>query len=100
MALTASYELTGQNIRVNAVCPGLIQTDMTRWMFDLAKAVGKEDRMGSLNPLLRQGLGHEVGQLATFLASDESSYVNGQAIAVDGGLTAGVPYTSFTRAKL
>ncbi|KAK8853187.1 hypothetical protein IAR55_003889 [Kwoniella newhampshirensis] len=95
MAQTASYDLTGKNIRVNAICPGLIETDMTRGMFTLAEKAGKSDRMGSLNPALRQGLGVEVAQVALFLASDDSSYVNGQAIPVDGGLTAGVPYTRF-----
>ncbi|WWD19604.1 hypothetical protein CI109_104066 [Kwoniella shandongensis] len=95
MAQTASYDLTGKNIRVNAICPGLIETDMTRGMFTLAEKAGKMDKMGSLNPALRQGLGVEVAQVALFLASDESSYVNGQAIPVDGGLTAGVPYTRF-----
>lgn len=97
MAQTAAYDLTGKNIRVNAICPGLIETDMTRAMFDLAKMAGKNDKMGTLNPLLRQGLGHEIAQVALFLASEDSSYVNGQAIAVDGGLTAGVPYV---RAKI
>ncbi|KAK4685711.1 hypothetical protein P7C73_g4435, partial [Tremellales sp. Uapishka_1] len=97
IAQTSAYALTGQNVRVNAVCPGLIQTDMTRAAFDLAEKVGKQDKIGTLNPLLRQGLGAEVAQLALFLASDDSSYVNGQQIGVDGGLTAGVP---FIRPKL
>jgi NAD(P)-dependent dehydrogenase (short-subunit alcohol dehydrogenase family) len=97
MAQTAAYELTGQNIRVNAICPGLIQTDMTKLAFDYARATGKEHRMGTLNPLLRQGLPHEVAELAVWLSSDESSYVNGQALSVDGGLTGSMPYI---RAKM
>ncbi|WWD03513.1 hypothetical protein V865_001565 [Kwoniella europaea PYCC6329] len=92
MAQTAAYDLAGYNIRVNALCPGLIETDMTRGMFTLAEAAGKSDKMGVLNPAHRQGLGSEVAQVALFLASDDSSYVNGQAIPIDGGLTAGVPY--------
>ncbi|WVF73005.1 hypothetical protein IAT40_007823 [Kwoniella sp. CBS 6097] len=92
MAQTTSYDLTGTNIRVNALCPGLIQTDMTRGLFELAEMVGKSDKMGSLNPAQRQGIGMEVAQAALFLASDDSSYINGQAIPVDGGLTAGIPY--------
>ncbi|OCF44615.1 2,4-dienoyl-CoA reductase [Kwoniella heveanensis CBS 569] len=57
MAQTSSYDLTGTNIRVNALCPGLIQTDMTRGLFALAEMAGKGDKMGSLNPAQRQGIG-------------------------------------------
>ncbi|AAW45589.1 hypothetical protein CNBH3520 [Cryptococcus deneoformans B-3501A] len=92
MAQTAAYALTGLNIRVNAVCPGLIETDMTKPMFDFARASGNDSKIGQLNPTLRQGIGHEVAQAALFLVSDESSYVNGQALPVDGGLSASVPY--------
>ncbi|XAO24390.1 hypothetical protein I312_103190 [Cryptococcus bacillisporus CA1280] len=92
MAQTAAYALTGLNIRVNAVCPGLIETDMTKPLFDFVRANGHDSKIGQLNPTLRQGIGHEVAQLALFLVSDESSYVNGQALAVDGGLSASVPY--------
>ncbi|WWC72001.1 uncharacterized protein I206_105960 [Kwoniella pini CBS 10737] len=92
MAQTSAYDLAGYNIRVNALCPGLIETDMTRGMFTLAEAAGKSDKMGVLNPAHRQGLGSEVAQVALFLASDDSSYVNGQAIPIDGGLSSGVPY--------
>ncbi|KIR41562.1 2,4-dienoyl-CoA reductase [Cryptococcus deuterogattii Ram5] len=92
MAQTAAYALTGLNIRINAVCPGLIETNMTKPLFDFARASGHDPKIGQLNPTLRQGIGHEVAQLALFLVSDESSYVNGQALAVDGGLSASVPY--------
>ncbi|WRT70244.1 uncharacterized protein IL334_007239 [Kwoniella shivajii] len=92
MAQTSAYDLAGYNIRVNAVCPGLIETDMTRGMFTLAEAAGKADKMGVLNPAQRQGLGSEVAQVALFLASDDASYVNGQAIPIDGGLSSGLPY--------
>ncbi|WVQ84481.1 hypothetical protein IAT38_006633 [Cryptococcus sp. DSM 104549] len=92
MAQTSAYDLTGKNVRVNAICPGLIETEMTRPMFDKAKDYGTTDKIGNLNPTLRQGIGYEVAQTALFLASDDSSYINGQAIPVDGGLTAGAPY--------
>ncbi|WWC64607.1 uncharacterized protein I303_107218 [Kwoniella dejecticola CBS 10117] len=92
MAQTSAYDLAGYNIRVNALCPGLIETDMTRGMFTLAEAAGKADKIGVLNPAHRQGLASEVAQVALFLASDDSSYVNGQAIPIDGGLSSGVPY--------
>lgn len=99
MAQTASYELIGQNVRVNAICPGLIQTNMTKGLFELAKLGGSEDKMGGINPMNRQGLPHEVASLALFLASDDSSYINGQALVVDGGLSSGIPYVP-VRAKL
>ncbi|WVQ74174.1 hypothetical protein IAR50_003767 [Cryptococcus sp. DSM 104548] len=92
MAQTSAFAFTGLNIRVNAVCPGLIETNMTKGLFDLAKANKTDGRIGVLNPTLRQGLGFEVAHTALFLVSDDSSYVNGQAIPVDGGLSAGVPY--------
>ena len=92
LAQTAAYEFATQNIRVNAICPGLIQTDMTRLAFDLARAAGKEAVMGVLNPLKRQGLPSEVAELAVWLSGEEASYVNGQGLSVDGGLTASMPY--------
>ena len=82
---TTSNSLAGTGGRVNAICPGLIETGMTRPVFEMARARGTEDRIGQLNPMERYGLPHEIAAAALFLASDESSYVNGQAIAVDGG---------------
>ncbi|MGY8685951.1 SDR family oxidoreductase, partial [Bradyrhizobium sp. UFLA05-153] len=51
------------------------------------------DKIGQLNPLKRPGQPHELAAMGLFLASDEASYVNGQAFPVDGGLTASMPYT-------
>lgn len=90
---TAAYQLSGTSIRVNAICPGLIQTGMTQPLFEYARAVGKEEKIGQLNPLKRAGQPIEVARLALFLASDDSSYVNGQAYVVDGGLSASLPYS-------
>lgn len=56
VAQTAAYELVGQNIRVNAICPGLIETPMTSATFDLATKAGKRGAIGQLNPLLRYGV--------------------------------------------
>lgn len=53
---SAAYELAGTNVRVNALAPGLIHTDMTHAMFEKAQASGKSDLIGQLNPLLRHGL--------------------------------------------
>ena len=88
----AATQLCGANIRVNAICPGLIETGMTRDLFERARAAGKEDQIGHLNPLKRGGVPDEIAQAALFLASDESSYVNGHALVVDGGLSASHPF--------
>ena len=88
----AATQMVGANIRINAICPGLIETGMTEFIFDRAREKGQEDRIGHLNPLKRGGQPIEIASAALFLASDESSYVNGQAITVDGGLSASHPF--------
>lgn len=90
---TAAQQLSTSGVRVNAICPGLIETGMTRRAFDYARETGKEDRLGQLNPLRRAGVAEEIARVALFLASDEASYVNGQAWAVDGGLSTSLPVT-------
>jgi NAD(P)-dependent dehydrogenase (short-subunit alcohol dehydrogenase family) len=89
---TTAYSLSGTGVRINAVCPGLIETGMTKPVFDRAKERGTSDKIGQLNPLKRAGQPHELAAMGLFLASDDASYVNGQAIPVDGGLTASMPY--------
>ena len=88
---TAAYTLTGTGVRINAICPGLIETGMTKPIFDMARERGSERRIGQLNPLQRAGQPAEVAALGLFLLS-EASYVNGQAFPVDGGLSASLPY--------
>lgn len=88
----AATQLAGANIRVNAICPGLIETGMTEFIFERARARGQADRIGQLNPLKRGGEPIEIARAALFLASGDSSYVNGQALAVDGGLSASHPF--------
>src|SRR6516164_7114736 len=90
---TTAYSLSGTGVRINAVCPGLIETGMTKPIFDRAKDRGTQDKIGQLNPLKRPGQPQEIAAMGLFLASDEASYVNGQAFPVDGGLTASMPYT-------
>jgi NAD(P)-dependent dehydrogenase (short-subunit alcohol dehydrogenase family) len=88
----AATQLAGANIRVNAICPGLIETGMTKPVYEWARAAGKEDRLGHLNPLKRGGEPEEIAAAALFLASEESSYVNGHALVVDGGLSISHPF--------
>nr|WP_174539065.1 SDR family NAD(P)-dependent oxidoreductase [Sphingomonas pituitosa] len=90
---TAAQQLATSGVRVNAICPGLIETGMTQRAFDHAREQGKEEKLGQLNPLRRAGRPEEIAQVALFLASDAASYVNGQAIAVDGGLSSSHPVT-------
>ncbi len=89
----AATQLAGSNVRVNAICPGLIETGMTKELYEWARSSGKESRIGRLNPLRRGGEPEEIASVALFLASDAASYVNGQAIAVDGGLSASHPFS-------
>jgi NAD(P)-dependent dehydrogenase (short-subunit alcohol dehydrogenase family) len=93
LAMTSAQQLSGSNVRVNAICPGLTETGMTKPTFDYAREAGKMDRVGRLNPLRRGAQPEELAKVALFLASDDASYVNGQAIAVDGGLSSSHPVT-------
>ncbi|KAJ5584831.1 uncharacterized protein N7459_004631 [Penicillium hispanicum] len=91
IAQTCSYQLAGTGIRINAICPGIVETGMTQPVYDHARKRGTEHKIGQLNPLQRGAVSDEVARVALFLGSDESSYVNGQAWAVCGGLSAGHP---------
>lgn len=81
MTKTWAKELAGRNIRVNAVAPGFIETPMTEKLPEKAREAAL-----SRIPLGRFGKPEEVAQVILFLASDESSYVTGQVIGIDGGL--------------
>jgi NAD(P)-dependent dehydrogenase (short-subunit alcohol dehydrogenase family) len=88
---TSANQLSGTGIRVNAICPGLTETGMTAGMFEAARSRGNEGKLGQLNPLRRYATADEAASVALFLASDDASYVNGQAVAVDGGLSSSHP---------
>ncbi|MCP5184348.1 MAG: SDR family oxidoreductase [Pseudomonadales bacterium] len=89
---TCAYQLYGTGVRINAICPGLIETGMTRPAFERARERGTEHRIGQINPTRRYGQPAEIAEMACFLLSDRASYVNGQAIPVDGGLSASHPW--------
>jgi NAD(P)-dependent dehydrogenase (short-subunit alcohol dehydrogenase family) len=93
MVQVSAQQLTGTGVRVNAVCPGLTETGMTKPTFDYAKDKGVTHKLGQLNPLKRAAHPDELANMVLFLASDQASYVNGQAIAVDGGLSSSHPVT-------
>jgi NAD(P)-dependent dehydrogenase (short-subunit alcohol dehydrogenase family) len=84
-------ELAGAGIRVNAICPGVIQTDFTDWRFELEADIldstveARKAEMLKSIPMGRLGTTAEVADLVAFLASAQSSYLTGQAINITGG---------------
>ena len=85
----SALELTSWNIRVNAVLPGAIDTSLLR--SNLRDAGDEEEgfkALSALEPIGRIGRPEEIARAAAFLASDDSSFVTGAALAVDGGLLA------------
>lgn len=93
LAKVSAQQLSETGVRVNALCPGLTETGMTKPTFDYARDKGVTQKIGRLNPLRRAAQPDELANVALFLASDQASYVNGQAIAVDGGLSSSHPVT-------
>ena len=84
MTKTWSRELGKYNIRVNAVCPGFILTEMVQKMPEKIL-----EGLASKTPLGRMGTPEDVANLYCWLASDEASYIHGAAISVDGGMVLG-----------
>jgi NAD(P)-dependent dehydrogenase (short-subunit alcohol dehydrogenase family) len=78
-----------QNVRVNCICPSIVETDLVKGLFDDSEQGQRlrKSRMGTI-PLGRFGKPMDVAELAVFLASEESSWLTGVAIPLDGGLTA------------
>ncbi|MFA7544018.1 MAG: SDR family oxidoreductase, partial [Candidatus Cloacimonadaceae bacterium] len=79
---SCAKEFASRNIRVNAVAPGFIETEMTAVLSDQVRA-----EYAKVIPLAKMGSPLDVAKLCLFLASSESQYITGQTIAVDGGLT-------------
>ena len=93
IALTraAAGEWAARGIRINCICPGAIATrigDNSRGPEDPGRMARRRERNATAHPLGRSGEGNDIAQAALYLASDESSFMTGQAIVVDGGWTA------------
>jgi NAD(P)-dependent dehydrogenase (short-subunit alcohol dehydrogenase family) len=83
---TGALEYARQKIRVNAVCPGAIETPMLSRIFEVIPQRGA--RMAEIEPVGRLGTPDEIAAAVLWLCSEDSSFVTGAALAVDGGLTA------------
>ena len=95
LTMSAACALAGRNVRINAILPGLTETGLTQPMFDWARAQGKESKIGQLTPMQRPGHVTDMAGTVAFLASDDAAYIDGQLIAVDGGISATHPAGRF-----
>jgi NAD(P)-dependent dehydrogenase (short-subunit alcohol dehydrogenase family) len=95
MSRVAASQLAPYNIRVNAICPGLIATNIFAGAFGMPSQLAETridaiaDAAKNSQPMQRGGRPHDIAETALFLASDGSEWMTGQALVMDGGLTAG-----------
>jgi NAD(P)-dependent dehydrogenase (short-subunit alcohol dehydrogenase family) len=76
------------NVRINTVCPGYIKTELTRPLYEKEDGGAKLINETLKVPMRRWGEPHEIGKAVAFLASDDASFITGQALIVDGGFMA------------
>ncbi|HUA32066.1 MAG TPA: SDR family oxidoreductase [Candidatus Binataceae bacterium] len=89
---TAAIELGKDKIRVNCICPGVISTPLVHGGIPGGKET-LDPMLGKAQPLQRAGQAEDIANMAMFLASDEANWVTGAAMVVDGGFTAGTPFS-------
>lgn len=88
----AALEFASAGVRVNCVCPGIIDTPLVARAFGATEEI--REMMHRFHPLGRMGKPVEIAKCVLFLASDDASFVTGHALVVDGGITAGTGNTS------
>lgn len=95
---TVAMELAAAGVRCNTICPGFIATPLAygRPGADETDLARLRAEGGSVQPLGRVGEPADVASMALFLASDESTWITGQQFVVDGGLSAGAPWSQFS----
>ena len=89
MVRSMALDFAGKGIRVNAICPGFVETELA-WEVAQRESNPEESirQKRLMHPIPRAGTIEEMGELAVYLASDLSAFVTGQAIAIDGGYSA------------
>lgn len=85
---SAALQYAADGIRINAICPGIIRTNIVQGIFDRAPAM--EDWALGVSPMGRLGTADEIASAVVWLCSDQASYVTGLAMLVDGGINAGL----------